>query len=271
MKIDLSFPAKKYKCWAAKKKDTDVMGTPYSRDWTLDDWKLPQNWKEIFIKKMDELRKKYRSFQLYLDICVRCGACADKCHFFIDTLDPRNMPVARAEILRSIYRKYYTIGGKLFGKLAGAQELTEEVLKDLLYPYFYQCAECRRCALYCPYGIDTAEITWAARELLTSVGVQTKYVTEVIAKVYTIGNNLGIPPKAFAKTIELAEEEMRDEIKEDAKIPFNKKGAEVMLVTPSAEFFSPYHWGTMIGWAKMFHQIGLDYTTSTYASEGGFF
>ena len=26
---------------------------------------------------------KYRSFRLFMDICVRCGACADKCHFFI--------------------------------------------------------------------------------------------------------------------------------------------------------------------------------------------
>ncbi len=271
MNIDLSFPAKKYKCWPAKKKDTDVMGTPFSRDWTLEDWKLPPNWQEIAIKKLDELRKKYRSVQLYLDICVRCGACADKCQYFLGTQDPNNMPVARQEILRSIYRRYYTLSGKLFGRLVGARELTEEVLKDLLYPYYYQCSECRRCSFYCPFGIDTAEITMAARELMISIGVQTKYVTEVIAKVHTIGNNLGIPPKAFYATVKFAEEELKDATGIDIKIPINKKGAEVLLVTPSAEFFSPYHWGTMLGWAKMFHQIGLDYTVSVYASEGGEF
>ena len=54
-----------------------------------------------------------------MDICVRCGACADKCHFFIGGGDPKNMPVLRAELLRSIYRKDFTALGKVFGKLAG--------------------------------------------------------------------------------------------------------------------------------------------------------
>jgi epoxyqueuosine reductase QueG len=30
----------------------------------------------------------------------RCGACADKCHFYIGSGDPKNMPVLRAELLR---------------------------------------------------------------------------------------------------------------------------------------------------------------------------
>lgn len=270
MKIDSSFPGKDYKCYPAKKKDTDVLGLPFSRDSTVSDLQLPPNWKEIFIEKMDELRKKYRSWQLYLDICVRCGACADKCQYFLGTEDPKNMPAGRQELLRSVYRKYYTVGGKLFGRLAGARELTEDVLKEF-YSYYYECSECRRCSFFCPYGIDTAEITAMARELMSSIGVSTKYVTEVIAKVYTIGNNLGIPPKAFSATAKFAEEELKDATGVDIKIPINKKGADVLLVTPSAEFFSPYHWGTMIGWAKMFHQIGLNYTLSTFASEGGEF
>ena len=39
-----------------------------------------------------------------MDICVRCGACADKCHFYLGSGDPKNMPVLRAELLRSVYR-----------------------------------------------------------------------------------------------------------------------------------------------------------------------
>ena len=31
---------------------------------------------------MKERLEKYRSFRLFMDICVRCGACADKCHFY---------------------------------------------------------------------------------------------------------------------------------------------------------------------------------------------
>jgi [DsrC]-trisulfide reductase subunit K len=271
MKIDTTFPGKDFKCYPTTPKDADAIGLPFSREWTVDDFKLPPNWKEIFIEKLGELTKKSRSWQLYLDICVRCGACADKCHYFLGTQDPKNMPVARAELLRSVYRRYYTTAGKLFGPLAGARELTEDVIKEL-YSYYYECSQCRRCSLFCPYGIDTAEITMMARELLISIGLSTKYVTSVIAKVYTYGgNNLGIKPKAFYRTVEFIEEELEETTGLKIKLPVNKKGVDVLMVAPSAEFFSPFHWGTMIGWVKMFHQIGLSYTISTYASEGGNF
>ena len=270
MNIDETLPGKDYRSWLSKQKDLDTIGAPFSQDRTLEEFQLPPDWKEIFIKKLGELTKKYRSWQLYLDICVRCGACADKCQFFLGTQDPKNMPVARAELLRSIYRRYYTIGGKLLGTAAGGRELTKDVLIEL-YTYFYECSECRRCSLFCPYGIDTAEITMMARELMIAVGISTKYVSEVVAKVYTSGNNLGLMPKAFYKTVELGEEDLKEETGIDIKVPMNKKNSDVLFITPSAEFFGPEHWNTFMGWAKMFHHIELDYTISSYASEGGNF
>ena len=80
-----------------------------------------------------------------MDVCVRCGACADKCHFFIGSGDPKNMPVLRAELIRSIYRKDFTLAGKILGKWAGGRELTTDVIKEWFY-YFFQCTECRRCS-----------------------------------------------------------------------------------------------------------------------------
>ena len=32
---------------------------------------------------------------VYLDSCVKCGACTDKCHYYLGTSDPKNMPVGR--------------------------------------------------------------------------------------------------------------------------------------------------------------------------------
>ena len=106
-------------------KHVNYLGLPFPREWqpTDKDWKLPENWKEIILRGMKDRLGRYRSFRLFLDICVRCGACADKCHFFIGSGDPKNMPVLRAELLRSIYRRYFTLSGKVFGKLAGAREL----------------------------------------------------------------------------------------------------------------------------------------------------
>jgi len=95
-------------CYSTPAKHLEYLGLPNPREWHPyeEDWKLPENWKEIILAGMKDRLKKYRSFQLFMDICVRCGACADKCHFFIGSGDPKNMPVVRAELLRSVYRKY---------------------------------------------------------------------------------------------------------------------------------------------------------------------
>ena len=36
-----------------------------------EDWKLPENWKEILLEGIAERLEKYRSFRLFMDICVR--------------------------------------------------------------------------------------------------------------------------------------------------------------------------------------------------------
>ena len=107
---------------------------PNPRDWRVedDDWKLPENWKEIILEGLRDRIDRFRSLQLFMDICVRCGACADKCHFFIGSGDPKNMPVLRAELLRSVYRNNFTLAGKLMGKMVGARDLTEQVLKRMV-------------------------------------------------------------------------------------------------------------------------------------------
>ena len=229
---------------------------------------MPPGWQRLAVRKLDELCRQRRSLRLFLDVCVRCGACADQCQFFLGTGDPNNMPVARAELLRKVYRRHFTLGGKLAGRLAGAQPLTEPLLEQW-YTYFYQCSECRRCAVFCPFGIDTAEITAAAREVMASIGVATKYVTEVVKKAHEIGNNLGIPEAAWRDSCQFLESEMKEETGVDIRIPVNEPGAEVLLVPPSADLFA--NTDTMIGYAKLFHAAGVSWTTSTYASEAGNF
>ena len=168
MKTPVEFKEGMY-CYGVKPDKLETVGMPNPHNWkpTDEDWGLPENWKEIILDGMKDLMEKYRSFKLFMDVCVRCGACADKCHFYMSTGDPKNMPVLRAELLRSVYKRYFTTSGKLFGEAVGARDLTVDVLKEWWY-YFYQCTECRRCSAFCPYGIDQAEITIMGRELLNS-------------------------------------------------------------------------------------------------------
>jgi Fe-S oxidoreductase len=231
---------------------------------------LVDNWEQVALDKMDELRGKYRGFQVFLDSCVKCGACTDKCHYYLGTSDPKNMPVARQDLLRKVYRRNFTFAGKYFPKLVGAVDLTKEVLDDW-YSYFHQCSQCRRCSVYCPYGIDTAEISMAAREIMDTVGVGQKYCNEIIAKVYKIGNNLGLPEPALKNTLEGLEEDIEDETGVVVRLPLDVKGADVLVITPSADFFAEPHVDGLMGYAKVFHEAGISWTLSSYASEAANF
>ena len=180
------------------------------------------------------------------------------------------MPVLRAELLRSVYRNDFTLGGKILGKIAGGREMTFGVLKEW-FMYFYQCTECRRCSVFCPYGIDTAEITMMGRELLHLVGVNINWIMEPAANSNRTGNHMGLQPHTFKDNIIY----LCDDIEEITGIKieptFNRKGAEVLFITPSADVFAEPGIYTAMGYLLLFHHIGLDYTWSTYASEGGNF
>ena len=262
-------------CYGSKPKDHEVVGLPNPRSWSPgdEDWKLPENWQEIFLEGMRERLDKFRSFRIFMDICVRCGACADKCHFFIGSGDPKNMPVLRAELLRSIYRGEFTAAGKILGKLAGGRKLTYDVFKDLFY-YFFQCTECRRCSLYCPYGIDTAEVTMIGRELLNLLGCNIDWIAGPVANCYRTGNHLGIQPHAYHSMVEFFCEEIEEITGILPEPSLNRKGAEILFITPSGDIFADPGTFTAMGYLMLFHYLeglGLDITWSTYASEGGNF
>ncbi len=258
--------------YSALPKSVKYLGMPNPREWnpTDQDWKLPPDWKKILLDGMKERLEKFRSFRLFMDICVRCGACADKCHFYIGSGDPKNMPVLRAELIRSVYRRYFTLTGKLFGGLAGGRELTEDVVKEWFY-YFYQCTECRRCSVFCPYGIDTAEITMIGRELLNLIGVNINWVIQPAADCFRTGNHLGIQPHGFKDSLEFAADELEEITGVRIDLPINRKGVDVLFVTPSADYFGDPHYYTLLGYMALFHEVGLSYTFSAYAGEGGNF
>ena len=263
-------------CYASNPKSVETLGLPNARPWNPleDDWKLPDNWKEIIHEGFRERLEKFRSFKVFMDICVRCGACADKCHFFIGTGDPKNMPVLRAELLRSVYRNDFTTAGKILGRLGGARPMTLDVLKEWWY-YLFQCTECRRCSVFCPYGIDTAEITIMGRELLNLLGLNIDWIATPVANCYRTGNHLGIQPHAFKDMLDFFVEDIEEITGVQMQPAYMEKDADILFITPSGDVFADPGTYTCMGYMILFHYLkekyGLKITWSTYASEGGNF
>ena len=270
-------------CYAGNPKSLEYVNLPNPRLWSCfdEDWQLPENWKEIISKGFRERLDRFRSVKVFMDICVRCGACADKCHFFIGSGDPKNMPVLRAELLRSVYRNDFTTAGKIIGslgknfkKIIGARELDLQVLKEWWY-YLFQCSECRRCSVFCPYGIDTAEITIMGRELLNLIGLNIDWIVTPVANCYRTGNHLGIQPHAYKDMMDFFADDIEEITGVKVEPSFNKKGAEILFITPSGDVFADPGTFTCMGYMMLFHYLqekyGFDITWSTYASEGGNF
>ena len=269
--------------YAGNPKSLETVSLPFARQWNPidEDWNLPENWKEIISKGFRERLDRFRSIKVFMDICVRCGACADKCHFFIGSGDPKNMPVLRAELLRSVYRNDFTTAGKIIGslgknfkKIIGARELTLDVLKEWWY-YLFQCSECRRCSVFCPYGIDTAEITIMGRELLNLLGLNIDWIVTPVSNCYKTGNHLGIQPHAYKDMMDFFADDIEEITGVKVEPSFNRKGADILFITPSGDVFADPGTFTCMGYMMLFHYLqekyGFDITWSTYASEGGNF
>lgn len=252
-------------CYASNPKSVDTLSLPYARPWNPleDDWHLPENWQQIIHEGLKERLERFRSFKIFMDICVRCGACADKCHFFLGTGDPKNMPVLRAELLRAVYRNDFTAVGKImakagFGKQIGARPMTLNVLKEWWY-YFFQCTECRRCSVFCPYGIDTAEITIIGRELLNLLGLNIDWIATPVANCYRTGNHLGIQPHAFKDMLEFFVDDIEEVTGVRVAPQFNKKGADILFITPSGDVFADPGTYTCMGYMILFHFLKEKY------------
>ena len=80
-----------------------------------------------------------------------------------------------------------------------------------------------------------------------------------------------LPGPALEDTLAGLEEDVKDDTGVDVRYPMDVKGAEVLLVTPSADFFAEPHVESLIGYGKVFHAAGISWTLSSHASEAGNF
>ncbi len=118
-------------------------------------------------------------------------------------------------------------------------------------------------------GIDTAEITIAARHILSELGIVPKFMQGVAANLQKTGNNMGIPRPALLDSVEFLESEMKEETGREIRIPVDKPHSEILYIPSSADFFTNVD--TMIGAAKVFHALGANWTIASTILEAANF
>ena len=203
-----------------------------------------------------------QQLQASLEVCVRCGVCADSCHYYVSNPTPEHVPAYRAEQLRKIYRHLFDPAGKVAPGWVGAAELDQEMVDKLIWAAFGTCTMCGRCVLNCPMGVDTRQIIRTARAMLTKIDMTPEGLKATVNVHLEAGNNMGVTEEDYVETLEWMEEELQDELEDPTiRIPINNKNARVMYTfNPREVKYFPY---LIQAAAKIFNAAGENWTLAT--------
>jgi Fe-S oxidoreductase len=205
-----------------------------------------------------------RQLKQYLDICARCAICKDSCHQYVATQDLKYLPARRAELIREIYRKYFTKAGEFVPALYEARDPDENLL-DELYESAYACTGCRRCMFYCPFSIDNAWVVSAAKGILVAAGRGNEMLGQLTDAALFKGDNMEMFGSIIIDGFKDVEKELREETGLDISIPVDKQGADILYVAlAGAHSIKPA--------AMIFEAAGASWTLSMFeAANYGFF
>ncbi len=188
--------------------------------------------KEKREKLLDLFRSKLdRPMRYYLDVCTRCGICKDACFAYASVPKVEYTPVWRAEVVRRIYKRYFKWSGKLFPFWGESLEIDDDTMKQL-YEAAYTCTGCRRCMVYCPFGIDTQAIQSIAKLLLIGNESAPEELSMLADTSIEKGKHLELYKESFMKGIRNLENEVISKWKgeSDQVIPLEVEGANILYV-----------------------------------------
>ena len=197
---------------------------------------------QVLKKALDE--KLNARVKTYLGICARCGLCADTCHFFLaNDRDPKLVPSYKMKSLLEILKK--------------KGDVSKEWMEDFFEQVYGTCTMCRRCSIYCPFGIDIASMVSFMRSLVVTQGMQPQPLKEATQNYWDTGNQMAVTDEDWVDTIQWMEEELQDELP-GATIPIDKQGAKIMY-TVNAREPKFYPMDIQLA-AKIFYLAGEDWT-----------
>ncbi|MFH1434073.1 MAG: (Fe-S)-binding protein [Pseudomonadota bacterium] len=221
--------------------------------------------RETVLKSIAAIKNGPVPMRVAMEICARCGTCAQVCPVYQGKQDARYNPVLRTDRIRRIYRKHNTTSGKMLGGLAGAEDYRDGEIKEWA-EVFYECTGCRRCAVYCPMGIDHSVLTRKGRAIVHALNLTPQRLLDVTDVSLKTGNTDGCTPEGFVDTIKFLEEEMKEETGIDIPIPIDKEKADVFFVPPSGDVLVKPE--ALMGLAKIFYHLDVDWTTSSKFFDG---
>jgi len=181
---------------------------------------LDENAKKLTREQITEVinrvidRETAARFRIYLNTCVHCGLCSDACHWFLSNdRDPRFSPVGKVkQTIWEILRKK--------GKVDA------DFIKDCSRIAQTECNVCRKCSMYCPFGIDIAYFLLVIRRICSELGIVPQFMQDTVNSHAVTLNQMWVKQDEWIDTLQWQEEDARSEVV-TARIPLDKEGADV--------------------------------------------
>jgi Fe-S oxidoreductase len=183
--------------------------------------------------------------KIYLETCVHCGLCAEGCHTYLSrNKDPLFSPVAKVK--QTIWELVKHDG-----------KVSPDSIRDMARIAFTECGTCRRCAMYCPFGIDISYLILLVRRICSLLGVVPLYLQDTTNSHAATMNQMWVNQDEWIDTLQWQEEDAQLELAA-ARIPLEKEGAEVMYSVIAPE---PKILAQLLGnIAQVMTVAGIDWT-----------
>ncbi|MGD2148617.1 MAG: (Fe-S)-binding protein [Anaerolineae bacterium] len=199
-----------------------------------------------------------RPLQYYEDICVRCGACADACHFYAVSSDPAHIPAHRMMLAKKVLQQAESGDGKLTRWYRDIVE-NEERTADRLRHAMWDCTGCRRCAVFCPLDLDTGLLVGAGRYSLLQEGLGPEMIGEIGDAEISKGEIIDAIKDFYVDQMKELETRLRQEFSPDLRITVGRQGARVLFVPLVGE-------EAIVPAARIFHAADEDWTLSLFTA-----
>lgn len=193
-----------------------------------------------------------RATAAYMEACVHCGQCAEACHFYVTTHDPKYTPIWKLEPFKQVYSRQAGPFGWLFRTLNLKPDVTIEELEEWQELIYDSCTMCGRCTQICPMGIDIASLIGMARHGMFEAGLVPHELWAVAERAGREGSPLGATPKVLKQRVDwLADDH-------GVTIPLDLASAEILVTLSSIEIMK--YPQSIVAVAKILNHIGASWT-----------
>jgi Fe-S oxidoreductase len=206
---------------------------------------------------------KHSNYRMALEhyslVAARCSICAVACQVYQATGKKEDIPCYRSELLLNVYRRHFTLGGMLKGRISGSGYLTDEKIQEMAESY-WNCTACRRCVLECPMGVDHGLITHLARYILSEIGIVPRALVVSVREQLegASKNTSAVPLPALKDMLEFLEDEMLEEKSIKIKFPMDVRDSDYSFFSPVSDYLMEAE--TLMGIAAVFTATGGSWT-----------